>query len=67
MIPYERREIRGTYFPIDSIKTRSDDIINRSNDTITHSDEIVSRSTDEATDRETLGPFGYGGGGGKDR
>ena len=27
----------------------------------------TSGSTDETTDRETLGPFGYGGGGGKDR
>ena len=29
--------------------------------------ELLTTSADEATDRETLGPFGYGGGGGKDR
>ena len=39
----EDREVRGPNFPIDSIKSRSDDIINRSNDIIFHSDEIVSR------------------------
>ena len=37
MYPNERREVRGTNFPIDSIKTRSDDIINRSNDIIYNS------------------------------